>query len=508
MSRTALRPPKAAHASAGHILSLSRLAAPLVGLIAAAISVVGIGSPSYWGDEAASVLTGERSLPGLFSVLGQIDAVHGSYYLFLHFWMQIFGTSELAVRLPSTIAIGLAASGVVVLGSQLLRLRVGVVAGLIFAILPIVTRMGVEARSYAMAMAAAVWLTVALLALVRRREARGGAWVLYGLGLAASVYLFLYLGLMVIVHLAVMFAVRAERRQWRQFIRALLVALVLAAPVLTLGFLEREQISFLARRNYATVGAVLWDQWFAGPVFAVLAWALIIVAAAALMWRRHERRAAEDRAASIILLSWLIVPTVLLLAVNAWIAPVYNQRYLSFCAPAIALLMAMGIEALATLGRSQHIRLAVTGLAVVALVATATPGYLAQRTAFAKDGGSDLRQTAEAIAAHASPGDAVIFDQLTKPSQSPRLAIDLYPQLFVGVDDIGLVTPLAQRSELWDEVAPVSQLTDELLAHRVVWVVQLGQDTQDVSALTQRGYTVQQTLPIHRMVVYKLSKEA
>ena len=51
-------------------------------------------------------------------------------------------------------------------------------------------------------------------------------------------------------------------------------------------------------------------------------------------------------------------------------------------------------------------------------------------------------------------------------------------------------------------------MTDELLAHRVVWVVQLGQDTQDVSALTQRGYTVQQTLPIHRMVVYKLSKEA
>lgn len=508
MSSTAILPPAARHAPARHARNLRRFAAPAIGVLAAVISAVGIGIPSYWGDEAASVLTGERALPGLLSVLGQIDAVHGSYYLFLHFWMQLFGTSEVAVRLPSAIAIGLAASAIVVLGRQLLRARVGVVAGLIFAVLPVVTKMGSEARAYAMAMAAAVWLTVALIALVRRRDTHRGAWVLYGLGLAASVYLFLYLALMVFVHLAVVLAMRTQPRQVRQWLRALLLAFVLALPVLTLGFLEREQISFLARRSYATVAAVLWDQWFAGPVVAVPALLLIALAVAALIWRRHAPLAAGDRAATLILLSWLLVPTGLLLAVNAWIAPVYNQRYLAFCAPAVALLMALGVEALAAWGRTPRIRFAVTVVAVVALVATITPGYLAQRTAFAKDGGSDLRQTAEAISANAAPGDAVVFDQQTKPSQSPRLAIDLYPQLFAGVDDIGLVTPLAQRSVLWDEVAPVGQLAEQLLAHRVVWVVQLGGDTQDVTALTERGYTVQQTLPIHRMVVYKLSKEA
>src|SRR5690606_2593895 len=119
-------------------------------------------------------------------------------------------------------------------------------------------------------------------------------------------------------------------------------------------------------------------------------------------------------------------------------------------------------------------------LVLAGLIAAAAPGYLAQRGPFAKDGGSDLRQTAQDIAANVVPGDAVIFDQQTKPSRSPRLALDLYPTYFAGLDDIGLVTPLAGRTSLWDEVVPPSALGEQLSTHPTVWVVQLDEDRQDV----------------------------
>ena len=46
-------------------------------------------------------------------------------------------------------------------------------AGLVFAVLPRVTWMGIEGRSYAMTAAVAVWLTVLFVSLLRRREVWG-----------------------------------------------------------------------------------------------------------------------------------------------------------------------------------------------------------------------------------------------------------------------------------------------------------------------------------------------
>lgn len=56
-----------------------------------------------------------RTLPELWSLLGHIDAVHGLYYLLMHGWFAIFPPTELWSRLPSCLAIGAAAAGVVVL---------------------------------------------------------------------------------------------------------------------------------------------------------------------------------------------------------------------------------------------------------------------------------------------------------------------------------------------------------------------------------------------------------
>ena len=87
-------------------------------------------------------------------MVGNIDAVHGLYYLLMHGWFAVFPATEFASRLSSALAAGVAAAGVVVLGRQMSSRAVAVTAGVVFAILPRVTWAGMETRSYALSMAA------------------------------------------------------------------------------------------------------------------------------------------------------------------------------------------------------------------------------------------------------------------------------------------------------------------------------------------------------------------
>ena len=101
----------------------------LLGIVGTAVASIGSWIPSYWGDEAASVMSAERSLPSLFRMLGHVDAVHGTYYVFLHFWIGAFGASEFSTRFPSAIAAGLLVAGTFVLGQRLARRSVGIEIG-------------------------------------------------------------------------------------------------------------------------------------------------------------------------------------------------------------------------------------------------------------------------------------------------------------------------------------------------------------------------------------------
>ncbi|WP_158268780.1 glycosyltransferase family 39 protein [Salinibacterium hongtaonis] len=505
MSGTALiGQSEAAFATASTRRGRNTRSAALVGLGAAAISMTGSGIPSYWGDEAASVISADRPLPTLLAELGTVDAVHGAYYLFLHYWIGLVGTSEFAVRLPSAIAIGLGAAGVVVLARRLSGSgRFAVASGLIFAILPLVTRMGSEARSYAFGIAAAVWLAAAFVRLVRSRETRIWPWILLGAGGAASTYVFLYLVLLIPVFGVGMLALRPARAIVMRWLASAGVAIVLAAPIMIAAVSQRQQVEFLARRDYATVESVLVTQWFGSGWFAVLAWALIAAAVAGAVMRR------ESRPRLAFLLAWLVIPTAAVMVANFAITPLYNPRYLSFSTPAVAILMAEGVRVLAGLARGRSARRLVATAAAVALVVTALPGYVEQRSPFSRDEGSDLREAAAIVAEHASPGDAIVFDESVRPSRKPRLAIDLYPEQFAGLHDVALVTPARERDTIWAEVAPLRGLGVDLRDHQTVWALQLaGSSSTDMSTLETLGFRLVQAIPVNRTVLYEFTREA
>ncbi|MEO6116442.1 MAG: glycosyltransferase family 39 protein, partial [Pseudolysinimonas sp.] len=496
--------------------------AAVVGALAALVTWLGSWNPSYWGDEAATVMSAERPLPTLFAELSRVDAVHGLYYLGMHFWIQLFGASELSTRLPSALAVGALVAGTVVLGARLAELRFGILAGIVCAVLPRTTFLATEARSYAMGTAVAVWITVFFVGLWRRRETRRRPWLVLGLMIAAASYLFLYLVLLAVVQGAVLLLSERGRPLRRRWLQSLAVTGVAAAPIALLAYEERNQIAFLARRGYATAKNVLVDQWFGMPAITVACWALILLGVAVYLVRRRRRettpvldRRRSDREVLLLAAAWLVLPTALLLLANL-ASPMYNTRYLSFCTPAAALLVSFGLVALtrvvvgALSRRAVRVSaIAILGVAVFGLAALATPDYLHDRGAFAKDGGSDWRQTADYLAAQAQPGDAVVFDQTTKPSRRPELAYRLYPQQFAAVTTPEVVTPYYHRSNIWDRLAPLADIRSELLTAHSVWAIELptGSTPEDVEDLTAHGYRVVGTQLVHRLEVYQLQKD-
>lgn len=487
--------------------------APLwIGGLVVGIVYAGAGVPSYWGDEAASVLSAQRSWPSLLAELSTVDAVHGLYYALLHLWIGVFGNSEWSTRALSAIGVGCLAAGVVVLGSRWFDRRTGLLAGLLVAVIPRAGIVAIDARGYALAAAAAVWLTILFLHVLRDGRRRG--WVIYGIAVALSGTLFLYLLLMPLVHLTVLLTqhvaageARGGSRSVRRWLLSLVIAGVLALPVLTAAERQKGQVSFLAHRDYMTPLGWFVRPWFGHPaVAAVLLPLLLIGVASAVLPRRHQEGALPT-------IVWLLAPGIVLVLIDALVSPTYNPRYLSFSLGAVALLLASGVWAIVDLaGRSASRVGAMIAVAALALVggAVLVPQYLSERGPYAKDGGADGRAAAEVVAEGGQAGDTVLFGTGTRPSRAPRLVYRLYPEAFRGMADPQLITAAADTDGLWDRLSTVADVIPSL-GDGTLWLIETGSTGTahaDLAALHAAGFVEVAHTDVHRTVVYEFQKGA
>lgn len=470
--------------SSGSRLGRFALITGVVGLLA---GVVGSWIPSFWGDEAASVMSASRTWPELWRMLQTVDGVHGAYYAFLHVWVGLFGASEFSVRLPSAIAAGFLAAGTAVLAGRLGGARLALTAGFIAALLPRTAVMAGEARSYAIGSAIAVWLTVLVVDLFSRRRAWWG-WAAYAVGSAIAIYVFLYLALLLVVH--GLFVLLFHRRSLWRWAAAAAAGVVLALPIVLVAAAERNQIGFLAHRDYITPLNVLALQWF-DPVTAWLCGALIAIGLVAVV--RARPREADRLRLSALALIWLVLPTAAVLIGSAVIAPMYTVRYLSFCTPAAAILVAVGILAAAGwIARHTPVRPTTAAAILLAIVLAAfVPNLIVLRGPYAKDG-SDWREAAAYLHAHAVEGDAVVYDDRPKNSEEPRLIPAIYPAEVQGLRDPALITPFHVRAGLWDRTRPNDRLTATDLGSSV-WALERGPDpahSPDLAHLQALGYRI------------------
>jgi mannosyltransferase len=140
--------------------------------LALALGLYQMGRPELWRDELASWSFASRPVPGLIASARHTGATQLAYYLLLHGWIAAFGESADAMRTLSVLAMAAAAACVALVGRRLAGARAGLAAGLVFALVPSVSRFAQEIRFYALAVLVA---TLATLLLLRRPGPAVGA---------------------------------------------------------------------------------------------------------------------------------------------------------------------------------------------------------------------------------------------------------------------------------------------------------------------------------------------
>ena len=436
----------------------------IVGVLGAAVSLGGAGRPSFWYDEAATISAAySRSLGQLWRMLGNVDAVHGLYYVLMHGWFQIFPPTEFWSRAPSGLAIGGAAAGVVVLGKQFSSRTVAVSSGVVCGILPRTTWAGIEARPYAMSMMAAVWLTV-LLVVAARRESRW-VWLSYGIALALSILLDMYLVLVLMVHVVFMCAFQRGRTVLVPFAITSVLAVCALAPFAIEVVGQVQQIKWIAPIGHRTIEDVTVQQYFErSPPFAILS--ALVVAAAIVVWRCTSAKLDEtDRQLLTLAVAWLVVPTALIVVWSALVHPIYTPRYLSFTAPAMALILGVCIGALAV---KPWVATALVSLFAIA----AAPNYVrAQRNAYAKYG-MDYSQVADLITAKAAPGECLLVNDTVTFMPAPmRPLMAARPDAYRKLIDLTLWQRATDRNDVFDTNLIPEVVAKPLSRCGVVWII-------------------------------------
>ena len=441
-----------------------RLLDPLaVGVLAAVVGAAGASHPSLWFDESATISSASRSIPELWTLLGHIDAVHGLYYLLMHGWFAVFPLTEFWSRVPSCLAVGVAAAGVVVFARQFLPRTTAVCAGVVFAILPRVTWAAAEARSYGFTALAAVWLTALLITATRRN--RWWLWLLYSLALMVSVVLNVYLILLVPAY-AVMTPVLRRQKSvvlWWAITSAVVVGAV--APLLFFARGQSAQVAWINPLNWHNVLDVVQHQYFDNSVpFGIMAAAVLTAALTIKLTRRWES-AGDTRRVMIICAAWAAVPTIITLIYSAISDPFYYPRYLFFTTPAMAVVLAVCIVAVARTPRW-------IAIVLIVLTAAAAPNFVfSQRQRYSKEGW-DYSDVADLISTHAAPGDCLVVDNSVHWLPGPiRALLAARPAAFRPLIDVGRGVPAPKRGTLWDGHVAVWLVTGRLYKCATLWTI-------------------------------------
>ncbi len=438
-----------------------------------------IGRPSFWRDEAATISGSQRPVGAIFVLTRTQDAVHGLYYLVMHFVIAVGGSSETALRLPSLIAMSLAAGLVAALGRRLARdsdlpapAAVGLAAGLLFALVPLTTRYTQEARPYALTTLFAAAATYCLV----RAAARDGRvwWVAYPVALTLTGAFNLFAVLLAAAHGVTLLWARRRDVLW-PWLLGCAAAAALLAPIAVLTAGQSAQLNWVTVPGPSALASLARD--FAGalvlvPVAALLGWLGCVAG-------RGVRRD-SGLTLAVIALPWLVLPPVVMIAVS-FAHPVYVERYVWFCLPPLSLLVAAGLVWLVRLTRkavdggelasgrrARILAYAPAGLLAAIIVAGSVGPQIAIRQPSAR--ADDLRAVAAVIRVHELPGDAIVY----LPWQADIVGM-AYPVPFRPLRNVEIGTTPVASGTLRGLPAGAAVVAVRLRGVRRIWTVQWAQ---------------------------------
>jgi hypothetical protein len=403
-----------------------RVGAFLVALCAVSVAFRSINlAGQYWMDEGITVGISSHPLTAIPGVL-RMDGSPPLFYLLLHVWMSLFGTSEVATHSLTLLIATLCIPIGFWAGWSLFGKRAGVFAAVLFASNAFLTEYGVETRMYVLMTLLGLLGTIGFLqGFVNRRRRYivlfcvsqalmlyTHAWgIFFGASCAMAVLLLLKIG---------------DPADRRQLIKDAVIAFV-GAGILFLPWVP----TFLWQAAHT---AAPWDSTphFGAPVQLSrnimggdrVTMAVVIPAVVGLAGLTVRRNRLSQPARLMWVLLMMAVGTLLLAWLASHVTPAWVPRYFAPIVPAILLLGAFGMSRAGLLGW--------IGLILSIL-------FLINPVTYSPSSKSDMKDVAAELAPMLHRGDLVIVGQ---PEQTPLA----YYYLPGGLRFANTIGPVAQPS--------------------------------------------------------------
>jgi hypothetical protein len=355
----------------------------------------------FWIDEGLSVGIADRPLGDIPATL-RLDGSPPLFYALMHFWIDLVGTSEPAVRAFSLTCTLLAVPVAFWAARAVFGLRGGWIGAVLAATNPFLTQYGMEGRMYALVVligfvACATFARAFVIeppGQGRRRWAMGFAvalaallythnWTLFFAAACAGTWLVLWR--------------RAPVRERGELVRAGLIgfggAALLYLPWLP-TMIDQTLHTGAPWSDTPSLGDLLA---FPARVLGTAGHVALLLAAGAGIGALVTRERGRPKARAALAMAGLAVATVAIAWLASQLSPAWANRYL---ATGLAPLLMLGAGGLAHAGR-----LGVAGVIIVAIlgIGTTPPNHK-----------SNARDVAEAIGPALRPGDLVV---VTQPEQ-------------------------------------------------------------------------------------------
>lgn len=286
---------------------------------------------SLWADETVTHWIIKDGMSQTLERATEFEGESPLYFLILEVWERIFGSSEIALRIPSLLAVGGAAVLLWRLGKRLADTETGLLAALVFAASPGMTFAAGDARPYPIAV---FGLVAATFLLVRWADTGSGRDALGYVALTVLTLYFHYFAVTALVVHPLYVWLRRDRIELRRYGMMLLGVAALMIPAIPhiASLMDRRETLQIA----ISVSATDYFEVLVPPLL-VGSIALGLVAA-----RRSGRLGVEAPYISpggpALCLGWWIVPTTLLyLVTQVSSTTLFEPRFFFFALPGLAL---------------------------------------------------------------------------------------------------------------------------------------------------------------------------
>ncbi|MCB0076468.1 MAG: glycosyltransferase family 39 protein [Anaerolineales bacterium] len=452
-------------------------------LLAAALQWWVLDAQSLWYDEGFSIWLAQQA-PAEIIARTANDIHPPLYYLLLHGWMTLTGSSEWTVRFFSAFFGTLSVPLIGRLGHRLLRSpRAATFAALLTALSPLWLWYAREARMYTLLLVLVTALGWLWPEVAERRKPRWGGIVRFAALALLAVYVHFYAWFVVAAFaFATLLAWLGARPDAavRRWLLAFAMPLVAYLPWLgiVLRRLGQDRSYWEGMLPLRPVIEQTLGTWMSGHAMfeaqaTLWGWVglgLALLGLLALIRRNHERSLPVSH--TLLLIAWLLVPVILLYALS-WNRPKFHPRYLILSAPAFILLLSAWLGGVSR----TRLRWLLTPLSLAALL---VPFLIADynthlNPAFAK---ADWRGVATTLVQERQPDEPLI---LVSGHAFPVLAY-YYPD---AADTLRLPADETLDTTSVLAVEDAASLVDAIQQARSLWVVGWQQEVVDPDGIVR-----------------------